>query len=38
MSRCDKQPPFTDYLTTVRTAHKPKRNFIKLLDAAKWDG
>jgi uncharacterized Zn finger protein len=38
MSRCDKRPAFADYLTTVRTAHKPKRNFIKLLDAAKWDG
>ena len=38
MSRCDKQPAFAAYLTTVRTAHKPKRNFIKLLDAAKWDG
>jgi uncharacterized Zn finger protein len=38
MSRCDKQEPFAAYLTTVRTTHKPKRNFIKLLDAAKWDG
>jgi uncharacterized Zn finger protein len=38
MSRCDKQQPFAAYLTAVRTTHKPKRNFIKLLDAAKWDG
>jgi uncharacterized Zn finger protein len=38
MSRCDKRPAFAAYLTTVRAAHKPKRNFIKLLDAAKWDG
>ncbi|MFI5398383.1 MAG: SWIM zinc finger domain-containing protein [Candidatus Binatia bacterium] len=38
MSRGDKQPAFAAYLTTVRTAHKLKRNFIKLLDTAKWDG
>ena len=38
MLRCDRRPAFAAYLTTVRTAHKPKRNFIKLLDAAKWDG
>ena len=27
---------FASYLASIRTAHKPKRNFIKLLDSAKW--
>jgi uncharacterized Zn finger protein len=27
---------FARYLTAVRAAHKPKRNFMKLLDDAKW--
>jgi uncharacterized Zn finger protein len=27
---------FAGYLQSVRAAHKPKRNFMKLLDAAKW--
>lgn len=37
MPRSDKPQSFAAYLTTVRAAHKPKRNFIKLLDAAKWE-
>lgn len=27
---------FEPYLASVRAAHKPKRNFMKLLDQAKW--
>ncbi len=28
---------FAPYLASVRSAHKPKRNFLKLLDRARWD-
>ena len=28
---------FARYLESVRAAHKPKRNFMKLLDRAKWE-
>lgn len=29
---------FRPYLDSVRAAHKPKRNFMKLLDQTKWEG
>lgn len=32
MGRLNQAEPFAQYLTTVRTAHKPKRNFIKLIE------
>lgn len=35
MTRLGKSRELADYLTTVRFAHKRKRNFLKLLDAAK---
>jgi uncharacterized Zn finger protein len=31
-----REAEFSDYLTALRLAHKPKRNFMKLLDHAKW--
>ncbi len=37
MPRSDKPQSFAAYLTKVRAAHKPKRNFLKLLDAAQWE-
>lgn len=36
MVRLDKESEFEDYIASVRAEHKPKRNFIKLLDGAKW--
>ncbi len=36
MTRMGRQNEFAGYVTSVRAAHKPKRNFMKLLDAAKW--
>ena len=36
MTRMGRQNEFAGYVTSVRAAHKPKRNFTKLLDAAKW--
>ena len=35
MVRLERKEDFTDYLAKVRVAHKPKRNFIKLLEQAK---
>ena len=32
MNRLNRDAEFTDYLHEVRAAHKPKRNFMKLLD------
>ena len=32
MARLDRNTEFTRYLESVRSAHKPKRNFIKMLD------
>ena len=32
MSRLSRDADFADYLRGVRAAHKPKRNFMKLLD------
>ncbi|MBI5588044.1 MAG: hypothetical protein HY889_06725, partial [Deltaproteobacteria bacterium] len=36
MARLGKEPNFQRYLESVRMKHKPKRNFIKMLDRAKW--
>ena len=35
MNRLGKAGEFAAYLASVRTAHKPKRNFMKLLDRFK---
>jgi uncharacterized Zn finger protein len=35
--RLEREAEFARYLETVRAAHKPKRNFMKLLDRAKWE-
>lgn len=34
--RLAREQEFGDCVTALRLAHKPKRNFIKLLDHAKW--
>jgi uncharacterized Zn finger protein len=34
MTRLERQDEFRNYLDKIRAAHKPKRNFIKLLDQA----
>ncbi len=36
MVRLERKDQFTDYLDKVRAAHKPKRNFMKLLDRASF--
>ncbi|MBI2218961.1 MAG: SWIM zinc finger family protein [Candidatus Rokubacteria bacterium] len=36
MGRLGRSDEFTRYLESVRAAHKPKRNFMKLLENAKW--
>jgi tetratricopeptide (TPR) repeat protein len=36
MDRLGREAEFTRYLESVRTGHKAKRNFIKLLDHARW--
>ncbi len=36
MCRLGKEAEFARYLEAVRAAHKPKRNFMKLLERAKW--
>ncbi len=36
MVRLGRGAEFEPYLASVRAAHKPKRNFMKLLDHAKW--
>ena len=36
MARTGGHDAFASYLASVRTAHKPKRNFIKLRDSTKW--
>jgi uncharacterized Zn finger protein len=36
MVRLGRKDDFTSYLNEVRVAHKPKRNFMKLLDRARW--
>lgn len=37
MRRLGKEAEFVKYLESVHTVHKPKRNFIKLLEHAKWE-
>lgn len=37
MVRLKREADFTLYLESVRSAHKPKRNFMKLLERAKWE-
>lgn len=36
MVRLGRRDEFAGYVAALCAAHKPKRNFIKLLDAAKW--
>ena len=36
MKALGKEADFTAYLEEVRSAHRPKRNFMKLLDQARW--
>lgn len=36
MIQLGRESDFARYVESVRTAHKPKRNFLKLLDGAKW--
>ena len=36
MTRLRRQEEFARYLETVRTTHKPKRNFLKLIDQARF--
>ena len=36
MHRLGRKEQFIQYLSSVRAAHKPKRNFMKLLDEEKW--
>ena len=36
MKRAGRAAEFSAYLESVRVAHKPKRNFMKLLDGAKF--
>jgi uncharacterized Zn finger protein len=36
MFRLERKDEFTNYLDKVRAAHKPKRNFVKLLDRASF--
>jgi uncharacterized Zn finger protein len=37
MVRLKREADFALYLESVRAAHKPKRNFMKLLQRAKWE-
>jgi uncharacterized Zn finger protein len=36
MVRLGREAEFARYMETVRAAHKPKRNFMKLLEHARW--
>jgi len=36
MDRLGRSEEFRPYLASVRSAHKPKRTFMKLLDNAGW--
>jgi uncharacterized Zn finger protein len=36
MARLDREQDFPAYVDSVRTAHKPKRNLMKLVDQASW--
>ena len=37
MVRLGRESDFARYVDSLRTTHKPKRNFMKLLDRASWD-
>jgi uncharacterized Zn finger protein len=37
MVRLEREAEFQQYLEALRAAHRRKRNFIKLLDAARWN-
>jgi uncharacterized Zn finger protein len=37
MRRLGREEDFAPYLASLRAAHKPKRNFMALLDRARWD-
>ncbi len=37
MARLGRKAEFARYLESVRAAHKPKRNFMKLLDGERWE-
>jgi uncharacterized Zn finger protein len=37
MRRLGREADFASYLASLRVAHKPKRNFIAMLDRATWD-
>lgn len=37
MLRLGREAEFAPFLHSVRAAHKPKRNFMKLLDHARWE-
>jgi hypothetical protein len=36
MVRLGRNDDFRPYLESIRTVHKRKRNFIRMLDRAKW--
>jgi hypothetical protein len=36
MIRLGREADFAAYVSSVRAAHKPKRNFMKLLDREGW--
>lgn len=36
MKRCDRQQDFAPYLEEIKAEYKRKRNFMKLLQRAKW--
>ena len=36
MIRLDRRDQFLRYIDSLRASHKPKRNFIKLLNSARW--
>lgn len=36
MARLGREADFPAYLESVRAAHRPKRNFMKLIEQAKW--
>jgi len=36
MGRLSRNSEFPAYVTSIRAAHKPKRNLMKLLDQAAW--
>lgn len=37
MARLARGADFAEFLESVRAAHKPKRNFVKLLERVKWE-